>query len=187
MPPFSMLDRLQLFERNLDLRWRWHRSLLNRSIGDRLNQPLPVTMAGSHVHGPGCAAAFPDLPAPVIAISRECEDIRERSCDQHSAQRSTQKYASHLLTLTLSLCKVRNSPLSWFLCLKTSFDHTAQWPFLIEFLTSRKEFYLVRADRVRRLAKIFLPANHANERECEGSMERRFHHGRSRGFRGFLF
>jgi len=46
----------------------------------------------------------------------------------------------------------------------------------VEFLIIEREFRLVQANRLRRLAKIFLPANHANERECEASRERRFHH-----------
>src|SRR2546423_6009488 len=46
------------------------------------------------VHSPGCAAPFPDFHSPVIAVGRNCERIRDRGRDHHSAQHSNQKRAS---------------------------------------------------------------------------------------------
>src|SRR5207249_4403049 len=47
------------------------------------------------IHGPGCATAVPDLHLPVIVVCRNCEYIRDRGGDHHSAQRSNQKYSFH--------------------------------------------------------------------------------------------
>ena len=58
-----------------------------------MNDPLPTEMA-IFVHGPGCAAPFPNLPSPVVAVCRNCERIRERGRDHHAAQHSNQKRAS---------------------------------------------------------------------------------------------
>ena len=82
---------LQPFDAHVRLRRRSDSSLCRWRIGDRFNQPLPATMAGSHVHGPSSATAIPDLPAPVIAVSRNGEYVRNRGGDYHAAEHSNQK------------------------------------------------------------------------------------------------
>jgi len=87
--PYLILQlALQLLGMNFRLRWRHDSSLCRRIIAEWFNQPLPAMLAGFHVECPGCATAVPNLPSPVITVSRNCERVRERSRDHHTAQHS---------------------------------------------------------------------------------------------------
>jgi hypothetical protein len=47
------------------------------------------------VDRPSCAAAFPNLPSPVIAVGGNRKHKRDRGRHHHSAQHSDKKYAYH--------------------------------------------------------------------------------------------
>ena len=63
-------------------------------VGNRLHQPHPAVMA-IFVDSPSCTTAVPDLHSPVIVVGRNCEYIRDRGRNHHSAQHSNQKYSFH--------------------------------------------------------------------------------------------
>ncbi len=63
------------------------------------------------VDSPSCATAVPDLHSPVIVVGRNCEYIRDRGRDNHSAKHSNQKYAFHFYIPTI--------PLFYFLLLRS--------------------------------------------------------------------
>ena len=85
---------LQLLALNVCVRRRYDNSLRRTSFGNLLNCPRPAKVA-ILVEGPSCTSAFPNLHSPVIAVGRNCENKCNCGGDDHSAQRSDQKYASH--------------------------------------------------------------------------------------------
>jgi len=87
------------------------------------------------IHGPGCATAIPDLHSPVIVVGRDCEHIRDRGRDHHSAQRSNQKYSFHFSCAHRFLnnrSKVTSKPVPCPGCIYKCFDLRA----IIAFLSS---------------------------------------------------
>ena len=81
---------LELLAMNFYRRWRRDDSLLTGNIWYRFNRPFPVPTP-ILVKGPSPATAIPDLRLPMKIVSRYCEHKRERGCERHAAQYSTQK------------------------------------------------------------------------------------------------
>ena len=86
----EILPDLELLAMNFYRRWRRDDLLLTGSIRNRFNHPLPVPTP-ILVKGQSRATAAPDLHLPVIIVGRNCEHKRERGCEHHAAQHSTQK------------------------------------------------------------------------------------------------
>jgi hypothetical protein len=63
-------------------------------MGERFNHPPPAEMP-ILVEGPSCAAAFPDLHSPVVAVGRNCEHKCDCGRNDHSAQNPNQKCPYH--------------------------------------------------------------------------------------------
>src|SRR4029077_14847640 len=65
--------------------------------------PPPANMTSSG-DSPGGATAFVNFHSPVVAVSRNCEHIRNCGHDHHSAQHSNQKNPHHLSSHETPFC-----------------------------------------------------------------------------------
>ena len=95
---------LQPLARNVCLRRRYDNVLCRASTGGRFNCPVPADVA-IFIEIPSSATALCDLYAPMIVIGWNCEYKCNRSRHDHSAENSSEKYASHFVcphSLTLS-------------------------------------------------------------------------------------
>jgi hypothetical protein len=65
---------------------------------------------------PGSATTFCDLYPPMVVIGGNCENKCSRSRDDHSAQHSNEKYASHFVFphFPYSISKIAITPGSLF-------------------------------------------------------------------------